>query len=121
MLKSGRQSILPMLAMLLASCGIMDDPGRDTIIQEKTGEVKAFANVFGASLQTNVREVDRPWHGSTLPEDSTKKPFPPLLSKPDSVLLQSADVVTLSELASVMEQATGQPVHLIPKQLIKVS
>ena len=101
-------------AMLLASCGLLDDPKRDTAIERGTLEVDTLAERLEESLQANVREVNRPWYGSSLPETETsaRKPFSPLLSRPDSVLLQGAEDVTLEEIAVVIEQSTGHPVLL---------
>ena len=101
-------------AILLASCGLLDDPKRDTAIEQRTLEVDTLADRLEDSLQSTVREVNRPWYGSSLPETETsaRKPFSPLLSRPDSVLLQGVEDVTLDEMAVVIEQSTGHPVLL---------
>lgn len=97
---------------MLASCGFLDDPEEDPVIQQKTEEVEALANALGASLQANVIEAQRPWYGSTIPETPERHPFSPLLSRPDAIHLQSTDTVSLVELANIVEQATSLPIQI---------
>ena len=99
-------------ALLLASCGLLDDPKRDTAIEQRTLEVDTLADRLEDSLQATVREVNRPWYGSSLPEPDARKPFSPLLSRPDSVLLQGVEEVSLAEISDVIKQSTGHPVLL---------
>ncbi len=100
------------MLLVLAACGGLDDSKRDPIVRQKTTEIEALAAELGASLHTNVREVDRPWYGSVLPQPAKAKPFSPLLSRPDALHLQGSEEVTLTELANLVEQSTRLPVHV---------
>ncbi len=107
-----RITLLGTILLVLSACGGLDDSKRDPIVTSKTTEIEALAAELGASLHTNVREVDRPWYGSALPQPRKVKPFSPLLSRPDAIHLQSLEEVSLVELATLVEQSTRLPVHV---------
>ena len=99
-------------AAMLASCGLLDDPERETAVTQGTAEIEALVERLETSLQSNVREVDRPWHGSSQPQETERPAFSPLLSRQDAIHLQSTDNVSLIELATILEQTTRLPVQV---------
>lgn len=92
---------------LLAGC-LNAAEVNDRVLQDQTVTDKALKAIEPKPFKRESLVVDeRPWYGASAVPIDNGQPFPPLLTQSDGVVMTFERPVTLSEIARMIQAATG--------------